>query len=111
MPGFRIRKWSHMEKISNNNPTRIIILLTFTALLWGGNAVASRLAVGNISPMMLTSLRWVAVCAIMPWLLREQLRTHWQALRAHWRLIAVLGTGLSSIVIAIGSGSGRSAGR
>uniref|UniRef100_A0A9E8CK64 DMT family transporter n=1 Tax=Bosea sp. NBC_00436 TaxID=2969620 RepID=A0A9E8CK64_9HYPH len=68
------------------------LLMVLTTLMWGGNAVASRLAVGNIPPMMLTSLRWVAVCAILPWLLRDQLRTHWPALRAHWRLIAVLGT-------------------
>nr|WP_082009586.1 DMT family transporter [Methylobacterium sp. ZNC0032] len=68
------------------------LLMVLTTLMWGCNAVASRLAVGNISPMMLTSLRWVGVCAVMPLLLREQLREHWPVLRAHWRLIAVLGT-------------------
>jgi len=68
------------------------LLMVLTTLMWGGNAVASRLAVDNISPMMLTSLRWVAVCAVMPLLLRDQLRMHWPVLRAHWRLIAVLGT-------------------
>lgn len=67
------------------------LLMVLTTLMWGCNAVASRLAVDNISPMMLTSLRWVAVCAVMPVLLRDQLRAHWSALRAHWRLIAVLG--------------------
>jgi drug/metabolite transporter (DMT)-like permease len=41
-------------------------------LMWGGNAVASRLAVGHISPMALTCLRWLAVCfMIAPFLGRE----------------------------------------
>src|SRR5688500_3094385 len=67
------------------------LLMVLTTLKWAGNAVASRLAVGNISPMMLSSLRRGAVCALSPWLLRDQLRTHLPVLRAHWRLIALLG--------------------
>ncbi|QEL25523.1 DMT family transporter [Bosea sp. F3-2] len=67
------------------------LLLILTTLMWAGNAVASRLAVGNISPMALTSFRWVAVCLIMPFLLRDQLRKHWPVLRARWRFIALLG--------------------
>ena len=41
------------------------LLLTLTALQWGGNAVASRASVGEVGPLTLTSLRWVGVCAIM----------------------------------------------
>lgn len=68
------------------------LLLIATTLTWGGNAVASRLAVGHISPMALTSLRWVFVCAVLPILLRHELRRHWPALWAsRWRII-VLGT-------------------
>jgi drug/metabolite transporter (DMT)-like permease len=63
-----------------------------TMLMWGGNAVASRLAVGEVSPMALTSLRWVFVCAIMPWMLRHQLRAHWPALKARWLFIVLMGT-------------------
>ncbi len=36
---------------------RPYLLLIFTMLMWGGNAVASRLAVGEVSPMALTFLR------------------------------------------------------
>lgn len=67
------------------------LLLSLTTLMWAGNAIASRLAVGQISPMALTSLRWVFVCAILPWVMRRQIRAHWPALRAHWRFIAVMG--------------------
>ncbi len=69
------------------------LLMILTTLMWAGNAVASRLAVGNISPMALTSFRWIAVCAVLPWLLRDQLRIHWPALRARWGFIALLGMG------------------
>ncbi len=68
------------------------LLLTLTTLMWGGNAVASRLAVGQISPMALTSLRWVFVCILLPFLLRHEFRAHAPVLWAHrWR-IAALGT-------------------
>ena len=33
-------------------------LLGFTSLFWAGNAIAGKLAVGHISPMILTSVRW-----------------------------------------------------
>lgn len=67
------------------------LLLILTTLMWAGNAVASRLAVGEIAPMTLTSLRWVLVCAVMPYALRQGLRAHWPALKANWRKIVLLG--------------------
>lgn len=67
------------------------LLLTVTTLLWAGNAVASRLAVGQIAPMTLTSLRWVFVCAVMPYLFRQGLREHWPALKANWLKVTLLG--------------------
>ena len=68
------------------------LLLTLTTLMWGGNAVAGRLAVDAISPMALTSLRWVVVCAVMPVLLRHQIRAHWPMLKAHWKFVVAMGT-------------------
>ncbi|HEV7256667.1 MAG TPA: DMT family transporter [Bosea sp. (in: a-proteobacteria)] len=67
------------------------LLLVLTTLMWAGNSIASRLAVGNIPPMALTSLRWVFVCAVVPFLLRKQLVEHWPALRQRWRFIAAMG--------------------
>ena len=67
------------------------LLMILTTLMWAGNAVASRLAVGNISPMALTSFRWIAVCAIMPFLLRHQIRAYWPVLLSRWRFVALLG--------------------
>lgn len=67
------------------------LLLICTTLMWAGNAVASRAAVGEISPMALTSLRWVFVCAVLPWLMRRELAAHWPVLRARWRFILAMG--------------------
>jgi drug/metabolite transporter (DMT)-like permease len=67
------------------------LLLVLTMLMWGGNAVASRLAVGHISPMALTCLRWIGVCAIMPLLFRRELVSHWPVIRQSWRMIVMMG--------------------
>lgn len=67
------------------------LLLVVTTLIWGGNAVASRLAVGNITPMALTSLRWVAVCLVMPILLRCEIALYWPQIKARWAFMALLG--------------------
>lgn len=66
------------------------LLLTITALSWGGNAVAGRLAVGEISPMAFTALRWLAVVAILAPLARRDVVAHWPTIRAHWRRIAAM---------------------
>ena len=45
---------------------RPALLLILTTLIWGSNAVAARLAVGQVSPMMLTTARWSIACVSMP---------------------------------------------
>ena len=50
------------------------VLLVIPPLLWAGNAVASRLAVGNISPMTVTALRWPLGLALLYWLVRDGAR-------------------------------------
>ncbi len=68
------------------------LLLVFTTLIWGANAVAARLAVGEVSPMMMTCARW-SICCCALWLTaRRQIRQHWRALLPHWRRIVVMGT-------------------
>ncbi|MDZ7823239.1 MAG: DMT family transporter [Ahrensia sp.] len=47
-----------------DNKTAYILLL-FTTLFWGGNAIAGKMAVGHISPMVLTSLRWTIALTIL----------------------------------------------
>src|SRR3982750_3801392 len=73
-------------------PSWPYLLLTLTMLMWGGNAVAGRLAVGEVSPMALTGLRWVLPVAILGVALRYQLLTHRQALLERWPSILLMGT-------------------
>src|SRR4051794_12140081 len=68
------------------------LLLTLTMLMWGGNAVASRLAVGEVSPMALTFLRWTLPVAILGFALRHQLLAHQQVLVGRWPSVALMGT-------------------
>ncbi len=70
---------------------RAYLLLAFTALSWGGNAVASRLAVGEISPMALTCLRWTIVVVISLAITRRDVVKEWPLLRRNWRLILTMG--------------------
>ena len=67
------------------------VLLLLTTLFWGGNAIAGKLAVGHISPMLLTEIRWLlalAVLAVMGW---PRLKADWPAARRHLMLLFVLG--------------------
>ncbi len=67
------------------------LLLSLTALFWGGNAIAGRLAVGEISPMALTAMRWVIVVAVMAPLTGGQLVAEWPVLKEKWLSTALMG--------------------
>jgi drug/metabolite transporter (DMT)-like permease len=66
------------------------LLLALTALMWGGNAVASRFAVGHISPMALTFLRWLVVCIVLAPFMGRPLRAQTAALLPRWRYIVAM---------------------
>jgi drug/metabolite transporter (DMT)-like permease len=67
-------------------------LLGITMLLWGGNAIAARLAVGEISPMVLTAGRWLIVALIIALFLRREVVEALPVLRARWRFALAMGT-------------------
>lgn len=70
---------------------RAYVFLTITALLWGANAVAGKLAVGHISPMLLTSARWGTALAILLAFTLPQLRRDANTIRANLPLLAGYG--------------------
>lgn len=59
------------------------VMLTLTALFWGGNTVAGRLAVGEVSPMMVVFLRWLIVAAILVPLFWGRIRSDWALMRPY----------------------------
>ncbi|TXN06485.1 DMT family transporter, partial [Methylobacterium sp. WL103] len=82
-------------------------LLTLTALLWAGNAVAGRWAPGHVSPQAITSLRWGVVCVVLGLLARRRIAADWSGIRGHWRLVLLMGglgyTAFNSLFYAAGT--------
>jgi drug/metabolite transporter (DMT)-like permease len=67
------------------------LLLFLTTFFWAGNAIAGKLAVGHISPFLLTSLRWlIASIVLLPFALRY-LRNDWALVRSRLLFLFVLG--------------------
>lgn len=67
------------------------LLLVLTTLMWGANAVAGRLAVGEISPMALTGFRWVGVVVLLVLFARKTVTAEWPVLRRHLPFLMILG--------------------
>jgi drug/metabolite transporter (DMT)-like permease len=67
------------------------VFLLATMLFWAGNAVAGKLAVGHVSPMLLSALRWALVIPVLALLGRRHLARDWPLLRRHLRLLLFLG--------------------
>lgn len=67
------------------------VLLLLTTLFWGGNAIAGKLAVGNVSPMLLNSLRWGLACAVLLVIGLPRLRRDWPVVRRNLPLLFTLG--------------------
>ncbi len=71
---------------------RPVLLLLLTTLFWGGNAVAGRLAVDQVSPAQLTLLRWVVAGALLLPLTWRQLVPAWPLLRPRLGYLIAMGT-------------------
>ncbi|WP_127521407.1 DMT family transporter [Mesorhizobium sp. Z1-4] len=67
------------------------LLLMLTTLFWGGNAVAGKLAVGHISPFLLTSFRWGFAMVVLILIGHRRLRADWPTARRHLPLLFALG--------------------
>lgn len=72
------------------NLSAYAFLLSAT-LFWGGNAVAGKLAVGHISPMTLSSLRWLFAFAVIAAIGWPTLKADWPAVRRNLTFLVFLG--------------------
>ncbi len=75
----------------NKQAYEAYLLLAFTALCWGGNAVLGRVAVGEISPMALVAARWLGVLLLAVIFLRKGLIRDWPVLRRRWLFVVLMG--------------------
>lgn len=76
---------------ANSGHGRAYLFLTFTTLCWGGNAIFSRLAVGEVSPLALVSLRWMGVMLLLLIFARQNVRRDWAVLRPRLGFLFLLG--------------------
>lgn len=67
------------------------LYLVIATLCWGGNAVAGKLAVGHISPMVLTFCRWTFAMMIVLSIALPQLKRDWPVVRRNLPLLFAYG--------------------
>ena len=66
-------------------------LLTLTSIFWAFNTVAGRAAVGEISPLLIVSVRWFFVSIILSILCRNQLKEIWRIVNKRLKWIIFMG--------------------
>ncbi len=64
------------------------VLLILTTLMWSANGIAGRLAIGEISPMVIVSLRWLLASTLLFAFAHKQIAQDWQVLKSHLWLVA-----------------------
>jgi len=67
------------------------LLITLTCIFWAGNVVAARVAIGEISPMVLVSGRWCIASVILIAFARRPFLEDWPALAPHWQRVFLMG--------------------
>jgi drug/metabolite transporter (DMT)-like permease len=66
-------------------------LLVLPPLFWAGNAVIGRAIVGQFPPLALSFWRWALALAVLAPFAAHSVWQHRQAIRTHWRSLAVAG--------------------
>lgn len=67
------------------------LLLTLAPLLWAGNFVTGKLAVGHIDPQLLLLGRWLGASLVLLPLALPHLKQDWPQIRAGWVQLAIYG--------------------
>jgi len=66
-------------------------MLVLTMAFWGGNAVAGKFAVGEVSPFVLTFLRWALAALVVIGFAWPHLQRDWPTIRAHLPYLGGMG--------------------
>tara|TARA_B100000965_G_C19556376_1_gene742407 strand:+ start:648 stop:1556 length:909 start_codon:yes stop_codon:yes gene_type:complete len=77
------------------------LLLSLSALFWGFNAIAGRSAVGEVSPLLIVSCRWLGVSIFLTFLCRKELFFAFKKLKTNFKWFVIMGlfgfTGFNSL--------------
>ena len=71
-------------------PTSAPLLLIVTTFFWGGNVVAGKLAVGEVSPMLLTFMRWFISGTVLYLISRHEIKVQWPTIRPRLFYVIVM---------------------
>jgi drug/metabolite transporter (DMT)-like permease len=63
------------------------LLVVLATLFWGGNVVAGKLAVGRVSPMAVTFLRWLISFLALALVARREIAAEWRLVVPSWRYV------------------------
>ena len=66
-------------------------MLTLATLMWAGHTIAARLSVGEMSPMVMMGLRWVACLAILIVIFRGRILAEWPRVRERVGWVLLMG--------------------
>lgn len=85
--------------VSNNSSPRspmhtslkAYLFLSFTAICFGANTTLAKLAVGEVSPMMVVTLRWLLVVVLLVVFNWKNLRRDWAVLKPRLGFLFTLG--------------------
>lgn len=77
--------------MSERKPVLTYVLLTLASLQWGANVVFGRMAVGEITPMLLVTLRFLIVSAVMLLFYGRGFRRDLARLKVHIGYMVFLG--------------------
>lgn len=93
---IRLSMISGLKRLTHNLYAWPGLLLTLCAVFWAGHTVAARLAITEIQPFMLTTLRWVAVAAALWPFYGAEIRAHWKG-EIRPRLGAIVWLGIAGM--------------
>jgi drug/metabolite transporter (DMT)-like permease len=71
---------------------RAYLLLIVTTWCWGLNAIFSKLAIGEITPMQLVTFRWLGVVILLSLFARRHIIRDWPILRRHLPFLCLMGS-------------------
>ncbi len=79
------------DALINHHNSHAYAFLVVTTLCFGLNANFGKLAVGEISPMMMVLLRWIGTVTLLMIFFRQRFVRDWPILRPHWPFVLAMG--------------------
>jgi len=73
------------------SPGFAYLLVVFTTLCWGANAVFGQMVVGEVSPMAIVALRWFGVALLLLVFFNKPVRRDWPNLKPHLWFFSLMG--------------------